>query len=72
MNWLCDDMRLIQTVDRDKAIESLSDKEKGTFEKLVKGYRRYAQTGDRGSYEEMVESVKSMQQVKLYLMRHVS
>jgi len=58
ITWLAEDMRLIPSGERDKAVKALSAEESESYKALLKSYKRYAQNGDKSAYDELVEAVK--------------
>lgn len=58
LNWLCEDLHILQSEKRDQYLAQLSGDERAIFETLQELYRAYIQRGDEESYHQMVERIQ--------------
>ncbi len=59
LDWLCDDLSLVDTVVRDQALSELSGDEREVVGELRQAYRQFVQSGDESSYQTLVENVRA-------------
>lgn len=58
LNWLCEDLQILSSDERDQALAQLSGDEREIVESLQESYRIYVQRGDEESYHRLVESIQ--------------
>lgn len=58
IDWMCEDLHLIRTEERDRIMQELSPEEREITEQLKEPYRTYVQHGAEDSYKKLVEQVR--------------
>lgn len=58
LNWMAEDLRLIDQDDAEKIIADLSEDESKIYEKLKSSYAQFVQNGGENSYQELMDFVR--------------
>lgn len=59
LDWLCEDMKFVDSLERDQAIAGLSGEERELFKNLRKPYRKYVADGDKKSRGKLLEELRN-------------